>query len=106
MPEQPDPLDAPTIAKIAVAAVGILFILSLIPSGCTHEDSTIEAAHDAGYTKVKTTGYRLFGCGLAHSFFTGYGFSTGFEAEDKSGRPVSGVVCTGFGKGPFLKLHS
>ena len=104
--EQLDPINKTTIAKYVAVAIGILVVLWVLPMGCTDPAAAVEAAHDAGFTKVEPTGYRHFGCGWSHGPFKGYGFQTGFEAEDSSGHHVVGVVCAGYGLGPYVRSYS
>jgi hypothetical protein len=104
MSEQVDPIDFWTILKLVAVVAVICAILSLIPAGLVEPESTGAAAGDAGYTNIQMKAYRLDGCGFAHSFWTGYIYRTGFKALDKTGKPVSGVVCAGIGKSPFMKM--
>lgn len=106
MSETREPINAAIAAKYAAVAVGILLVLWMLPMACSDPAVAVDAAQDAGYTKVKPSEYRHFGCGWSHSFLKGYGFQTGFEALDSAGRPVTGVVCAGYGKAPYVRVFS
>lgn len=65
--------------------------------GCTNGEGAVRALEGAGYTNIKITGYRVFGCSeddLSH---------TGFTATGPSGKPVTGVVCGGLLKGATIR---
>ena len=77
-----------------------IFIVSLVICivGCTNGDGAVRALEGAGYTNIKITGYRITGC---HDDDT---FRTGFKATGPSGKPVTGVVCSGILKGSTIRL--
>jgi hypothetical protein len=77
--------------KIIVGVVSIMLL------GCTNGDGAVRSLEGAGYTNIKITGYRLTGC---HDDDT---FRTGFKATGPSGKPVTGVVCSGILKGSTIR---
>lgn len=81
---------------VRAAAIATLALLA----ACTDPEGATRTAENHGFTKVRTTGYRWFGCGkddMSH---------TGFEALRQDGKAVRGVVCGGgvFGKSYTLRL--
>ncbi|CUK21996.1 hypothetical protein [Achromobacter xylosoxidans] len=65
----------------------ILIVAVALLAGCTNADDATRALKAAGYTEIKITGYRWFGCSKDDSVHTG------FEAVGRDGAKVSGVVC-------------
>ena len=65
-------------------------LLTLFLSGCTKPKETKKILTNLGYTDVKITGYRYFGCSEDDHYHTG------FTADSRAGANVSGVVCSGF----------
>ena len=76
----------------------LLIPVALMLASCTDSGATIRAAQEMGFTDVKVTGYRYFGCG------EGYTFSTGFEATNPKGQRISGYNCSGFLRGSNIHL--
>lgn len=76
----------------------LLISLASVLMGCTNGDGAVRALEGAGYTDIKITGYRVFGC---HEDDT---FRTGFKAMGQGGKPVTGVVCSGILKGSTIRL--
>lgn len=74
-------------------------LAALILTGCTDPDGAKKAAEDMGFRDVKAGGYGWFSCdGKSDTF------STRFTAINAQGRPVSGVVCSGWLKGATVRL--
>lgn len=63
----------------------ILIISALVLSGCTDSSTAVRVLEQAGYTNVKTTGFKVFGC--SEDDF----FHTGFTATGQNGEIVNGV---------------
>lgn len=80
--------------KNLIAALAVAAILA----ACTSSNEAQRAVTALGFTEVKTTGYRFFGCGEDDTFHTG------FEATDASGKRVTGVVCSSLMKGATVRL--
>lgn len=72
-----------TIASIIMASALV---------ACTDEDATRSTLRAYGFTKIKTTGYALWGCSKEDEF------NTGFRAVNPQGATVEGVVCCGWFK--------
>jgi len=78
-----------------------IILFTLLICGCTDEPRTKRVLEQSGYTNVKITGYRFFGCGEDDDC------ATGFIATAPNGDIVSGVVCSGFysfSKGATIRL--
>lgn len=73
----------------------ILFAVAV--AGCTDVDAAKKALDGAGYTDVQTTGYQVFACSEDDTFHTG------FKAKGPTGKPVEGVVCSGWMKGSTIR---
>lgn len=78
-------------AVLALAAVTFV-------GGCADPDAAREALDDMGFTDVAVTGPRYWGCGNDYSFYTG------FRAKNPAGKPVTGVVCSGWLTGTQVKF--
>lgn len=77
----------------------IAFIVMVSLTACTQTDRSERVLRDAGYSDIRITGYRFFGCGQ------GDHFHTGFEATAKAtGNRVEGVVCSGMLKGATIRV--
>lgn len=76
----------------------IVGFLSVVIAACSDPEGAKKAAEDAGYENVSTSGYSWFSCGKDDTF------STGFSATNAHGRPVRGVVCSGWLKGATVRL--
>jgi len=75
----------------------LVLLAALLLCGCTDPKGTKEALEGQGYTKVTVGGYATFSCGDDDDF------ATTFEAINPVGKPVTGVVCTGFFKGATVR---
>lgn len=64
-------------------------ILAAALIGCTDENHADKILRAQGYTDIRTTGYRLFGCSEDDEV------RTGFVAKSVNGTRVEGVVCCG-----------
>lgn len=81
------------IIKIAAACA----VLAL--AGCSDEVMARRVLEDQGYSDIRTTGFSWWGCGDDDAF------KTGFTAKGPTGRPVSGVICSGWwAKGATVRL--
>ena len=65
--------------------------------GCTDSRGAYKALDQAGFTKIQTGGYAVFGCGQDDDY------ATKFTAVNPKGYQVSGVVCGGFLKGSTIR---
>lgn len=65
-----------------MAALGALY-------GCSSEGDAMRALESSGYSEVVITGWKPLSCDEKDFF------STGFNAKNPNGKPVSGVVCSG-----------
>lgn len=74
----------------------LLFAVSLF--SCTDEDGAERILEENGYTDIEITGYKAFCCGEDDTF------KTGFRATGPTGKPVSGCVCSGWGKGGTIRF--
>jgi hypothetical protein len=72
-------------------------IVCLIVAGCSDEGVARKALDGAGYTGVQLTGYEWAGCSGNDTY------STGFKALGPTGKPVVGVVCSGWMKGATIR---
>jgi hypothetical protein len=72
-------------------------IVCLIVAGCSDSGVARKALDGAGYTKVHLSGYEWGACGENDSF------ATGFMALGPTGKPVTGVVCSGWMKGATIR---
>ena len=82
---------------LALFTVVALFtpLLSLV--GCTSSQSSLQRIADIeGLNNFKTDGYGFFACSKDDSF------STKFTAV-KNGKPVAGVICSGWFKGSTVR---
>lgn len=70
----------------------------LLLTGCTSDNRSIKTLNKAGYTNIKTTGYKIFACGK------GDYFHTGFRAKNAGGQVVTGTVCCGVIKGCTIRF--
>lgn len=73
-------------------------LLAALLVGCSSGDEAHRALEGAGYKNITVTGYRFFGCAEHDTFHTG------FEAIGQNGKPISGVVCSGFLKGATIRV--
>lgn len=79
-------------------AILIAAIAAITLTGCTDEDGARHALDVSGYTSIEIKGYGWTGCGKDDSFHTR------FSAIGPSGKPVEGVVCSGFFKGGTIRV--
>lgn len=75
----------------------LVLALVLCMVGCSSPKDAQKALEGAGYTEVRITGYRFFGCSKDDAF------STGFTAKGPTGKEVSGVVCSDWFKGSTIR---
>jgi hypothetical protein len=75
-----------------------LLLLVLILSSCTNTKNAKHTLEVNGYTKIKMTGFDMFGCGNDDKF------ADGFTAKSPNGEVVTGTVCSGFFKGSTIRL--
>ena len=80
-------------AGVAAAAVLVAALLTYAP-----RDRMRGAVRDFGFGDVRIGGFAWLGCGKDDAFRR---YWTG---RNRSGRPVSGVVCGGLGKGWTVRL--
>ena len=75
-------------------------LLAVALSACSDNEGATRVLLDAGYTDVKADGYAFWGgCGEDDTYVTK------FTAKGPTGRPVSGVVCSGlFFKNSTIRL--
>lgn len=77
----------------------VLMLVVSITTGCAdREDDAHRVLVETGYTDIKMTGYRWFGCGEDEAF------REGFEATSQIGYRVTGVVCSSFFKSATVRL--
>lgn len=74
----------------------MLALLGLV--GCTNEKAAIKALDGAGYSNIRITGYKFFGCSEDDLYHTG------FTATGPTGKPVTGVVCDAPLKSSTIRL--
>jgi hypothetical protein len=77
------------IIQALLAIVVVVFLVNIIPAGCTRPDKTIQILEQQGYKDIKITGWRPFMAGKDESI------STGFEATAPNGQRVTGAVTSG-----------
>lgn len=78
----------------------LILALALVASlsACTNADKSFRALEGAGYTQIQMNGYSFFGCGEDDAFHDS------FTAKGANGKPVKGVVCSGWFKGSTIRL--
>lgn len=78
----------------------ILIALAVIATltACSSQKDAESALNSAGFTKIETHGYSVFGCGDDDTF------KTKFTAINPAGKQVSGVVCSGWFKGGTIRF--
>jgi len=81
---------------VVLIVLGITLALGY-GGACSRPGRSTETLQNQGYTNVKITGYRFFGCGDES-------FHDGFEATSPSGVKVTGVVCSGWFKGSTIRF--
>ena len=79
--------------KKVILGLAIVVILA----GCTKPESATRALEASGYTDIQITGYNFYGCGKEN-------FHTGFIAKGSNGKPIEGVVCSGWLKGSTIRV--
>lgn len=75
----------------------MMVVAAIALAGCSDSETATKALDGAGYTAIRTDGFAL-GCGRDDQF------STGFKASGPTGKPVSGVVCSGWMKGATIRM--
>lgn len=74
----------------------IFFVLFFV--SCTSPENAQRVLEQSGYTNIKITGFRFFGCGQDDVF------RTGFTAVGPSGKNIEGVVCGDFIKASTIRV--
>lgn len=75
--------------------IALLAVTAL--AGCSSSNDAKKALEGAGYTNIQTHGYSFFGCSEDDTF------KTKFTATGPTGKPVEGVVCSGWLKGGTIR---
>lgn len=75
-----------------------IIVLAIMATACTDSTVATKTLSSAGYKDVEITGYAFFGCSEDDAFHTG------FKATGQDGKPVEGVVCSGWFKGATIRL--
>ena len=78
------------------AALLLLALCAL--SACSSRDDATKALEGMGFTNIVTNGHAWFGCSDSDDF------ATKFTATNVRGQRVSGVVCSGWGKGATVRF--
>ena len=78
---------------VCVIFTGIMFLFT----GNVDSVKGVNALNAQGISNVTLTGYKFFGCA------SGEYYSTGFKGIGVNGKPVSGVICSGFLKGVTVR---
>lgn len=89
-----------SILNGTIGVVGVFAVLLAVIAGYTGNVSPAKAKgalHAQGIKNVTLTGYSFFGCDSREYY------STGFTGTGADGKPVSGVVCSGFLKGVTVR---
>lgn len=89
------------ITKRVAALIGGASLLTAVfgISGCTKPESAARQLEAAGYTDIQLHGYDWFNCSKDDTFHDK------FTAKGPTGKPVSGVVCSGLlFKGGTIRL--
>jgi len=73
--------------KTLMALLAVTAMLGL--SGCTSQSDAERALKSTGHTDIQMTGYNFLAC--SEDDF----YHTGFSAENREGRIVTGTVCSG-----------
>jgi hypothetical protein len=82
-----------------IALIGFMAVIgSVTVGGCTNDSDSTRALQSAGFSNIRTTGYRMWGCGESDTYHTG------FVATNPAGQEVSGVVCCGTFKGCTIRF--
>lgn len=77
------------IIKVLLTIVVVVFLVNIIPAGCTRPEKTVQILEQQGYKDIRITGWRPLMAGKDESI------STGFEATAPNGARVSGAVTGG-----------
>jgi len=67
----------------------LILICAVLVSGCTEPEHAKKILEEQGYTQVETGGYGWFACSDDDWFHTK------FTALGMTGKPITGVVCSG-----------
>lgn len=76
----------------------VAIVLGLALTACTKPTKTTKILSDQGYTDIEITGYRFWACQKDDTFHTE------FKAKSPVGKPVTGVVCSGWVMGGTIKF--
>lgn len=71
----------------------------LMVTACVDESGAKRALEDQGFKDIRITGYELFAC--SKDQFN----HTGFTATGATGKPVRGVVCSGWFTGNSVRTY-
>ncbi|MFP3637848.1 hypothetical protein [Paraburkholderia sp. SIMBA_054] len=82
------------LSIIAAVVIGVMF-LAMLPRWIRGDEERSVLAQ-AGYTRVKLTGFRVLGCPDL--------FGMGFEASGPTGVAAKGVVCKGILEKATIRL--
>jgi len=83
--------------RILKGTVAVTLALAL--AACTSPSTVHSVLSAQGFTQITPQGYALFGCGQDDTF------RTKFTAVSATGKPVTGVVCSGLFKGATVRFH-
>ena len=79
--------------------IASVLILTTLLFGCTRPPNDVQSILEGqGYSNIELTGYAFFACSDDDFFHDGF-------TATKDGKPVSGVVCSGFLKGSTIRLY-
>lgn len=76
-----------------------VIVLTFALTGCTAPKHATRVLSEQGYTEIRAGGYDWLGCGRDDDF------ATKFTALSPAGKPVRGVVCSGWWKGSTIRLY-
>jgi hypothetical protein len=77
--------------------IALVAVLGL--TACSDAPTAERVLSDQGFTNIRTSGYAWWGCDKEDTF------KTGFTAIGPAGKPVSGVVCSGWLKGATVRFN-
>ena len=80
-----------------IAIVAALAAIALLASCTVDPGKATRALEAQGITQIRLGGYSVFGCSK------GDNFSSKFTGLGANGKPVSGVVCSGWMKGTTVR---
>lgn len=80
------------------SALTMLAAACLLLAGCSDEQTARRVLAANGLHDIRITGYRWLGCAKDEAY------STGFSATTTGGETITGVVCSGWGKGATVRF--